>query len=84
MKLSPKALGLSIGLMWGFILCILTLLAFYTGYTKHLVDLVVGIYPYYSVTPMGSIAGLIWGFIDGFIGGVIFGWVYNLFAPSVR
>lgn len=83
MKLSPKALGLTLGIIWGVALCALTLIAFYTGYSRHLVDLLVGIYPYYSVTPLGSVAGLVWGFIDGLILGVIFGWIYNLFAPSL-
>lgn len=83
MKLSPKALGLACGIFWGFTLLALTLLAVYTGYAKHLVDLFVGIYPYYTVTPAGSVAGLIWGFVDGLIVGVVFAWLYNLFVPSL-
>lgn len=82
MKLSPKALGLTLGILWGVCLCAMTLLAVYTGFASHLVEMLVGVYPYYEVTAMGSIAGLIWGFVDGLIGGLIFGWVYNLFAPG--
>ena len=82
MKISVKALALSFGIVWGLCLLALTLVAVYTGYAKHLVDLLVGVYPYYSVTAVGSIAGLIWGFVDGFICGLILGWVYNLFAPG--
>jgi len=82
MKISVKALALSMGIFWGFCLLISTLLAVYTGYLKETVSMMEGIYPYYSVTPMGSIAGLVWGFVDGFMVGLIFGWLYNRFAPS--
>ncbi len=82
MKISVKALALSIGIFWGLCLFISTLLAVYTGYLKETVSFIEGIYPYYSVTPIGSIAGLAWGFVDGFIVGLIIGWLYNRFAPS--
>jgi hypothetical protein len=82
MKLSPKALGLSFGILWGVVVFAMTLLSVYTGYLSHIAELIVGVYPYYSVTVTGSVAGLVWGFIDGLVAGVIFGWIYNLFAPS--
>jgi len=82
MKISPKALGLALGILYGLVLCAATLLSFYTGYLSQWTDLLVGVYPYYSVTVEGSIAGLIWGFIDGLIAGVVFGWIYNTFAPG--
>jgi len=82
MKLSPKALGLSFGIIYGIALCAATLLTVYTGYLKNIADLFVGVYPYYEVSIYGAIAGLIWGFIDGLIAGLIFGWIYNIFAPG--
>lgn len=82
MKLSVKALALSMGIFWGLFLFLSTLLAVHTGYLKEMVTLVEGIYPYYSVTLIGSVAGLVWGFVDGFIAGLIFGWIYNRFAPN--
>jgi len=82
MKLSPKALGLTCGLLWGIILCAVTLSTIYMGYLKQFADLMVGVYPYYAITWQGSIAGFIWGFIDGFIGGMVFAWIYNYFAPG--
>lgn len=42
------------------------------------------IYRGYSVTPLGSVIGLIWGFCDWFIGGVIFAWLYNLIAGTKK
>ena len=82
MKLSPKALGLTCGIFWGFFLLVVTLSAVYTGYLQQFADLMVGVYPYYAITWQGSIAGLIWGFIEGFICGVVFAWIYNYFAPG--
>jgi hypothetical protein len=31
----------------------------------------------YTLTPMGSVLGLLWGLVDGLIGGAIFAWLYN-------
>lgn len=36
------------------------------------------VYRGYSISPIGSILGLIWGFFDGLVGGAIFAWLYNL------
>lgn len=83
MKISVKALALSLGICWGLALFAVTLVAVFSGgYLQPFADFFVGIYPYYTVTAVGSIVGLIWGFVDGFIGGLILGWVYNLFAPG--
>jgi hypothetical protein len=41
------------------------------------------VYRGYSISPLGSIAGLIWGFVDGLIGGAIFAWLYNKITERV-
>jgi hypothetical protein len=82
MKLSVKALALSSGIFWGLCLFLCTLLAVYNGYLYEVAHFFEGIYPYYTITFMGSVIGLVWGFVDGFIVGLIFGWLYNRFAPS--
>lgn len=82
MKLSPKAVGLSMGILGGLSLFIMTLLALYTGYLTHISELLIGVYPYYEISLQGAVAGLIWGFIDGLIGGLLFAWLYNLIAPG--
>lgn len=82
MKLSPKAVGLALGILTGLGLFIMTILAVYTSYLTHIVELLVGVYPYYEISLQGAAAGLIWGFVDGLIGGLIFAWVYNLIAPG--
>jgi len=37
----------------------------------------------YSVTPLGSLIGLVWGFICGAICGAILAWLYNFFVKRV-
>lgn len=39
------------------------------------------IYRGYSITPIGSMIGMIWGFFDGLIGGAVFAWLYNRLLP---
>jgi hypothetical protein len=82
MKLSPKAVGLALGIISGLSLLILTLLALYANYLTHIAELLIGVYPYYEISLQGSIAALIWGFVDGLICGVLFAWIYNLIAPG--
>lgn len=82
MKISPKALGLTLGIMYGLCLGAMTLFSVYFDWLTPLTALVVGVYPYYEVTLIGALIGAIWGFVDGFIGGLIFGWIYNFFAPG--
>jgi hypothetical protein len=35
------------------------------------------VYRGYSVTPVGSVIGLIWGLVDGLVGGALIAWLYN-------
>ena len=78
MNLNTKAFALTCGLICGLGLFVLTwwIIAF-DGATGE-PTLVGRIYRGYSITPMGSVFGLIWGFFDGLIGGAIFAWLYNL------
>jgi hypothetical protein len=41
------------------------------------------IYRGYTISPEGSILGLIWAFFDGMVGGAVFGWLYNMIAEQV-
>ena len=82
MKISPKAFGLALGIVYGLAVFAATLFAVYTQYLYHIVELLVGVYPYYDISLAGAFAGLIFGFIDGLIVGLIFSWIYNAFAPG--
>ena len=78
MKLNVKAFALTCALVWGIGLFVLTwwVIAF-EGSTGE-VPFLGHLYRGYSITPLGSVIGLIWGFGDALIGGAIFAWLYNL------
>jgi len=80
MKLNVKAFALACGFIWGFGLFFLTwwIIAF-DGATGE-VTMIGRLYRGYSITPAGSIIGLLWAFTDGLVGGAIFAWLYNLLA----
>jgi hypothetical protein len=77
MKLDVRAFSLTCALVWGLGLFALTwwIIAF-EGYSAE-PTFIGSIYRGYTITPMGSVIGLIWALPDGFIGGAIFSWLYN-------
>lgn len=77
-KLSICALGVGLGVSWGFGIFVLGVLAWLCGYGVGMVDAFAHIYLGYAANPLGIIIGTIWGLVDGFIGGVIIAWIYNL------
>ncbi len=79
MKLSKRALGLSLGLVWGLTVLLATWWLLIRGSQGTTISKLGGFYPGYSFTWLGGIVGLFWGFIDGFICGVVIAWLYNLF-----
>jgi hypothetical protein len=78
MRLNVKSFGLAFGLIWGLGLFLLTwwIIAF-EGVTGE-ATLIGRVYRGYTISPLGSLAGLFWGFADGLVGGLIFAWLYNL------
>ena len=81
MKLNRRALGLSLGLLWGFGLLIGTLLIQMRGGGDHLM-LLSQVYIGYSVSVAGAVVGLVYGFVDGFLCGWLIAWLYNALAVS--
>ncbi|HUJ77285.1 MAG TPA: bacteriophage holin [bacterium] len=78
MKLHALKFGLAAGIFWGVCLFLFTWVASLSGYgTPWLQAVVVPIYPGYTVSPLGSVLGLVYGFLDGIIGCSIFAWLYN-------
>ena len=78
MKLSPVALGIGLGSVWGAALFITTWVCFLTGYGRLFLEVLAqSIYPGYSISPLGSLVGLVFGFADGFVGGGLIALVYN-------
>ncbi len=80
MKLKPKALGLTFGILWGATLLFGTLIAVYNGYLTDQLQWLVGFYPWYELSYGGAVIGGVAGFIDGFVTGAIAAWLYNYFA----
>jgi len=80
MKLNVKAFALTVSLVWGIGLFLLTWwIIFFDGATGE-VTFIGHIYRGYNISPAGSVVGLVWALIDGLIGGAIFAWLYNFIA----
>ena len=77
MKLNVKAFAFTCGLVWGLALFFLTwwIIAF-EGATGE-GTLIARLYRGYTISPVGSLVGLVWGFVDGLFLGAVFGWLYN-------
>jgi hypothetical protein len=83
MKLNVKAFSLTCAIVWGLGLFFLTwwIIAFdgASGERKLIGELYRG----YTISPTGSVIGLIWAFFDALVGGAIFAWLYNLLADRL-
>jgi len=77
MKLNVKAFALAVAIIWSLGLFIGTWwIIFFDGASGD-ITLIGQIYRGYSISPMGSIIGMIWGFFDGLVGGAMLAWLYN-------
>lgn len=77
MKLNVTALALTLGLLWGVGLLGMTwwIIAF-EGATGE--PTIIGrVYRGYTISPAGSVIGLLWGIVDGLLAGAFIGWIYN-------
>ncbi|MBT8377935.1 MAG: bacteriophage holin [Ignavibacteria bacterium] len=83
MDLRKRALGLSIGLVWGFAILLTTWWFIIMGYQGEILGNLSGLYLGYSVSWGGSFIGFIWGFVDGFIAGVLIAWLYGVFSKML-
>ncbi len=83
-RLNPLAFGLSLGVIWGFSLLFIGLMAFCCGWGVELVNIIGDFYIGYDATVLGSFIGLVWGFLDCFIGGVIIACLYNLITSKLE
>ena len=82
MKLDVKAFALACAIIWGVGLFALTwwIIAF-DGATGE--RTIIGqLYRGYSISPLGSLIGLVWAFFDALVGGAIFAWLYNRLAGA--
>ncbi len=77
MKLDVKSFALTAGLFWGFGLLFITWWLIFLEGAGGDAGMLGRLYPGYSITPSGSIIGLLWAFVDGLFCGAIFAWLYN-------
>lgn len=80
MKINTKALALSMGIVLGLAVFLLTVWFVIMGYSGVLLARLGGVYLGYSVSWIGAFVGFFYGFVDGLIGGALLGYLYNKFA----
>lgn len=81
MKFNVKAFAVGSGLLYGFLLFVSALWLMARGYSNQ-ETLLSMVYPFYSISLLGSLVGLVYGIIDGMILGALFAWVYNHLAQA--
>jgi len=79
MKFNIKAFAAASGLIYGFFLFVSTWWLMARGYANQ-ETLLSMIYPYLTISPLGSLLGLIYGLFDGAVIGALFAWLYNQLA----
>jgi hypothetical protein len=82
MKLNVKAFALTSGILWALGLFFLTWWIIAFDGTAAGPTLIGRLYRGYSISPLGSVIGLIYAFFDGLVGGAIFAWLYNRLSGS--
>lgn len=81
-RLNALILGLTVGLIAGLTIFIMTIVLVVKGgevVGPHL-SLLGQFFPGYHVTPLGSIVGFLYGFVLGFLAGFLFARTYNWLA----
>lgn len=76
-KLNVKALGLTLGIVWGAGMLLLGLMSMFSNWGLDFLTLLGSVYIGFKPTLGGTLIGTIWGFCDGAIFGVLIAWVYN-------
>lgn len=82
MRLNVRAFALACGILWGLLIFSLTWWVMLIWGAHGYLTRIGLVYLGYSLTPLGSVIGLIWGFVDGLICGAILAWLYNLIAAK--
>jgi hypothetical protein len=84
MHLNVRAVALTASLMWGLMIFLVTWWVILLDGISYEPTCIGMIYRGYSISPAGSLVGLVWGLVDGFIGGLIFAWLYNRIATAPK
>ena len=84
MKLNVKAFSITVGLIWGVGLLLITWWIILFEGASGASTLIGKVYRCYSISFGGSFIGFVWGFFDGIIGGAIFAWLYNFLSNRLQ
>ena len=77
MKLNVKAFALTTAIIWGLgVFCLTWWIILFEG-PNEAPNILTHVYRGFTITPLGSLIGLLWGTLDGLIGGACIAWVYN-------
>jgi len=76
MKLNIAAFALAFGIWWGGGVFLTTWWLIIVGASPDELPMLSTLYSGYTVSPVGSLVGLIWGVVCG----AILAWLYNLFS----
>ena len=84
MKLNARALGFTIGVIWGLAIFLVTVISLWAGrsYGRQFLYTLSSIYPGFDISSNGAILGLCYGFVDGFVFGWLTAKIYNTFAKE--
>ena len=82
MKLNVKAFAFTCAIIWGLGMFLMTWWVIIFEGAWGDATILAHIYRGYTMSPLGSVIGLLWGLVDGFIGGLVFAWLYNLLVPK--
>ena len=84
MKLDPKALGKSLGLVAGLFFLLLTLISIPTGFAGDYLLLASTMLPGYNISFIGGMIGFLWCFILYYILGYAIAHFYGHFSSSKK
>ncbi len=76
-RIDTKALGLTLGIIWGASVLIMALLAKFCNYGTGLIAALSTMYIGTEATFRGGTIGAIWAFCDAGVFGLAIGWLYN-------
>ncbi len=83
MRLDVRAFAFTCALIWGLGLFATTWwIMLFDGATGD-ADFFGRVYRGYSISPVGSLVGLVYALVDGLIGGALIAWLYNLIARRI-
>jgi len=83
MTFNIKAFALAFGLWWGAGVFFVTWWRIFTDTISGDPMMLELFYPWYSVTPLGSVIGFVWGFVCGAICGGVLAWLYNFLSARM-